>query len=100
MAVFVSPSRLDRIKQFFSRQVTDGEDPRKLFSLPVYLRKDGCVLRVGSIAQVEKKSENDTPLYCIKAILISWDLDQVQINNSWRYFILDLLIFYFRFSVV
>ena len=55
MAVFVSPSRLDRIKQFFSRQVTDGEDPRKLFSLPVYLRKDGCVLRVGSIAQVEKK---------------------------------------------
>ena len=99
MAVFVSPSRLDRIKMFFSRQIVEGENPRKLFSLPVYLKKNGCVLRVGCIAQVENTSETNPPLHCIKDILISQDLNQVKKIFDKYLFKLFILDFLFRFSV-
>lgn len=75
MAVFVAPSTLDRIRAIFSRRVVDGENPNRLFSLPVFLRKDGTILRVGAIVQTEQDN-CEGKRYCIKDILVSYDLEQ------------------------
>ena len=41
MAVFVGPTTLQKIKRSLSKVVVEGEDPGRLFPLPVLVRRDG-----------------------------------------------------------
>ena len=68
-----------KIKELFSRNVVEGENPRKLFCIPVFLRRDGAVFRVGSIVHIIEGRKNLELKFCIKDILVSYDLEQVKI---------------------
>lgn len=41
MAVFVGPTTLQKIKRSLAKVVVEGEDPGRLFPLPVLVRRDG-----------------------------------------------------------
>lgn len=53
--------------------VIEAENPNTLFCIPVYIRRDGLVIRVGGSAQLPDKPES----YVVKDILISYDLEKV-----------------------
>ena len=57
--------------------VIEAENPNTLFCIPVYVRRDGLVVRVGGSAQIADKPES----YVIKDILISYDLEQVTFTH-------------------
>lgn len=79
MAEFVSPSTLDRIKHWFYRPIVEGVNPSTLFCVPVFLRRDGSLFKLGGVVQTRLPSgeTNSDQLFCLKEILVSYDLQQV-----------------------
>ena len=77
MAVFslteVSLPSWDSIRRMLRGPVVDAENPNALFCIPVFIRRDGLVTRVGGYTQLKERDE----VFVVKDILISYDLEKV-----------------------
>lgn len=93
MAAFVSTSTMDRIKSIFKQPIQGGEHPGKLYSIPVYQRKDGTTLRIGHLVERtspkskmgdEASDQEDMVLYqkvhVINDILLTADMTNVTLS--------------------
>ena len=58
-----------------TRSDVEGVDPAsRLFSLPVLVRRDGSVVRLGAIVHLAGGSSH----YCVKDIFVTYDLAKVK----------------------
>eukprot|EP00092_Neocalanus_flemingeri_P036695 GFUD01039950.1.p1 GENE.GFUD01039950.1~~GFUD01039950.1.p1 ORF type:complete len:796 (+),score=194.27 GFUD01039950.1:2045-4432(+) len=78
MAYFVNTPPLERIRQLFNPEAASGSIGEKVYSLPIYLRRDGVVVKLGYLV---RKNECEV-LYTVREILVREDLASVTVALS------------------
>jgi len=78
MAYFVKTAPFEKILQLINPEVTRGSTGEQVYSLPIYLRRDGVVVKLGYLV---RKNDSEI-LYTVREILIRGDLASVTVTLS------------------
>lgn len=78
MAYLVKTPPLERILQYLNPDIASGSTGEKVYSLPIYLRRDGVVIKLGYLV----RKTGVEILYTVREILVRSDLESVTLALS------------------
>ena len=75
MAYLVKTPPIERILQFINPEVASGSTGEKVYSLPIYLRRDGIVIKLGYLV----RKTGVEILFSVREILVRSDFESLTV---------------------